>query len=69
MTFDGRYKMVMYHRENGLGELFDLETDPGEFGNLWNDPGLTEFKLRRMQDHVDTVMATVSAGEPRVATY
>jgi hypothetical protein len=69
MTFDGRYKMVMYHREDGLGELFDLQEDPGEFENLWNKPELQTFKLARMQQHIDAVMATVSAGEDRVATY
>ncbi|MEQ8789035.1 MAG: sulfatase-like hydrolase/transferase [Pirellulaceae bacterium] len=69
MTFDGRYKMVMYHRENGLGELFDLEEDPGEFDNLWTRPELQSFKLARMQQHIDAVLATVSPGEDRVATY
>lgn len=69
MTFDGRTKMVMYHRENGLGELFDLQTDPGEFDNLWDDPTQQAFKLERMQRHIDALMATVSAGEDRIATY
>ncbi|MCA9073006.1 MAG: sulfatase-like hydrolase/transferase, partial [Planctomycetaceae bacterium] len=69
MTFDGRYKMVMYHRENGLGELFDLQNDPGEFENLWNKPEWQSFKLTRMQQHIDAVMATVGPGADRVATY
>jgi arylsulfatase A-like enzyme len=69
MTFDGRYKMVMYHREDGLGELFDLQRDPGEFDNLWNDTDSQSLKVTRMQRHIDAVMATVSAGEERVATY
>ena len=32
-----RHKLVSYHG-HGLGELFDLENDPGEFVNLWDDP-------------------------------
>lgn len=69
MTFDGRYKMVIYHREGDLGELFDLQQDPGEFVNLWNDPASEALKLRLMRAHIDAVMATVSAGAERVSTY
>lgn len=35
MIRTGRYKLVVYHGVN-LGELYDLEEDPGEFDNLWN---------------------------------
>lgn len=69
MTFDGHTKMVLYHREGDLGELFDLKNDPGEFDNLWNDPAFQSFKFNRMRAHIDRVMATVSAGAPRVTTY
>jgi arylsulfatase A-like enzyme len=44
------------------GELYDLETDPGEFMNLWDDPTHAEEKARLMErllraelDHIDTV--------------
>ena len=69
MTFDGRFKMVIYHREGDLGELFDLQEDPGEFENLWNDSNLQTLKLKRMREHIDAVMGTISAGQPRVTTY
>ena len=69
MTYDGRYKMVLYHREDNLAELFDLDTDPGEFTNLWDDPSMAQFKLAHMRTHIDAVMATVSPGAERVATY
>jgi arylsulfatase A-like enzyme len=69
MTFDGRYKMVLYHREGNLGELFDLQEDPGEFVNLWNEPGMESLKLDRMRAHIDAVMATISPGADRVAIY
>ena len=55
MTFDGRYKMVIYHRHD-LGELFDLHEDPGEFVDLWSDPAHQTLKLEVMHRHIDAVM-------------
>ena len=69
MTYDGRYKMVIYHHESDLGELFDLQTDPGEFVNLWHEPSLQSLKFQRMRSHIDAFMSTISLGEERVATY
>lgn len=34
---DRRHKITIYYRQT-YGELFDLETDPGELRNLWDDP-------------------------------
>jgi hypothetical protein len=67
MYFDGRHKHVVYHTE-GLGELFDLVEDPGEFDNLWDaaDPALRYDLLRR---HLDAMMATSDAGPERVSMY
>ena len=62
-----RYKLVVYHRNN-LGELFDLEKDPHEFENLWDDPATTEIKnqliLESFNDHV---MKTTDVGSRRIA--
>lgn len=68
MTFDGRYKTIVYHGLD-LGEIFDLETDPGEFVNLWNDGCAPGLKERLLHQHLDAVMATSSAGVERVAGY
>jgi hypothetical protein len=67
MVFDGRYKHAVYHTE-GLGELFDLADDPGEFDNLWDtaSPTLRYDLLRR---HLDAMMATSDAGPERVSMY
>ncbi|MEZ5356915.1 MAG: sulfatase-like hydrolase/transferase [Bryobacteraceae bacterium] len=35
---DRRWKLVHY-RDRNYGELYDLERDPAEKRNLWNDPG------------------------------
>ena len=61
--------MVLFHNEGDLGELFDLEEDPGEFVNLWNDASVERFKATRMRAHIDAVMATISPGSERVPTY
>ena len=68
MTFDGRYKMVIYHRHD-LGELFDLHEDPGEFVDLWSDPAHQTLKLEVMHRHIDAVMNTISAGPRRATQY
>ncbi len=60
-------KLSVYHSLNA-GELYDLEKDPGEVRNLWDDPkarGMREemlFKLvNRMADTVDPLPARKSA--------
>lgn len=37
MIADKKWKLVLYHGHNGLGELYDLENDPWEHINLWGD--------------------------------
>lgn len=44
---DKRYKVTVYN-EALHGELFDLEADPGEVHNLWNDPGSEALKARML---------------------
>jgi arylsulfatase A-like enzyme len=40
---DERYKITVY-RDHDYGELFDLEIDPGEHHNRWDDPSYSEIK-------------------------
>ena len=39
-----RWKLTRYERTPDVGELYDLESDPGEFDNRWADPGCTSVK-------------------------
>ena len=60
MICDGRFKLSVYH---GLewGELYDLNSDPREFENLWEDPASRLVKERLLKQSFD---ATVMAGDP-----
>jgi len=43
MLRNDRYKLVVLHGEQ-WGELYDMESDPTETNNLWNDPDLQSTK-------------------------
>ncbi len=58
MYFDGRYKLVAYHN-HPLGELYDLERDPGEFDNLWDDPEHLGLKFELVKKSFDATMMSV----------
>ncbi|MFN3350909.1 sulfatase [Pseudorhodoplanes sp.] len=58
---DQRYRMTVMS-DSGLGELYDLAADPGEFDNLWDKPEHATLKARLMErlvqleiEHTDTV--------------
>ena len=68
MIRDERYKLVVYHG-HGLGELFDLEADPDEFDNLWDDPALTGTKLDLMQRSFDGLALATDTGAEQVTWF
>jgi len=53
----------------GLGEIYDLQDDPGEFDNLWADPGHRDLREELLLRHFSAVMQTTSAGVFRVGDY
>lgn len=68
MIRDERYKLVVYHG-HGLGELFDLEADPDEFDNLWDDPALIETKLALMQRSFDALALATDIGPKQITWF
>ena len=68
MVFDGRTKSIVYHG-HGLGEIYDLQADPGEFENLWDDPAHASLKLELLHNHLDAVMGTSGPGIHRTGSY
>jgi arylsulfatase len=68
MIRDARYKLVVYHGHE-VGELYDLEEDPNEFVNLWDDPGHLGIKLDLMKQIFDEVMLATDPGQERVGRF
>jgi arylsulfatase A-like enzyme len=63
-----RYKLVNYHG-HGTGELFDMEKDPGEFHNLWDDPDHLRIKTDLMIQSYDLTVRTTNTGSRIIGRY
>lgn len=62
---DARYKLTVYYNQT-YGELFDLEQDPKELNNLWDDPASTELKSRLMLKYIWAELGKESMPMPRI---
>jgi hypothetical protein len=49
--------------------LFDLEQDPGEFRNLWDDPDYRDVRFGLMKKSFDALAFAVDVGPEQVAYY
>jgi arylsulfatase len=65
MYRDESYKLVVYHG-HGLGELYDLDNDPGEFDNLWDDPAHQKLKLDLIHRSFDASLLAMDRGPRRI---
>ncbi len=63
MYYDGRYKIVVYQGID-LGELYDHQTDPDEFVNLWDLPEMFQKKYELMKKCFDASISTVDPKPP-----
>ena len=68
MIRDERYKLVVYHG-HGFGELFDLEEDPDEFDNLWDDPALIGTKAELMLLSFDALALATDIGPEQITWF
>ncbi|MDH7569557.1 MAG: sulfatase-like hydrolase/transferase, partial [Armatimonadota bacterium] len=65
MLCDGRYKICVYHHSEP-GELYDLQEDPEEYHNLWDDPGYAALKLELLKRCLDAaVVQTLDPWPPQ----
>jgi arylsulfatase len=68
MVFDGRYKVCIYQGHE-IGEIYDLQEDPGEFDNLWDKPEHSTLKAQLVLDAMQTYLASSDAGQQRTGRY
>ena len=68
MIRDDRYKLVCYHGHD-MGELFDMETDPGEFDNLWDHPDFREVRFALLKANFDALAFAVDLGPEATSSY
>ncbi len=61
-----RYKITVY-RNADYGELFDLETDPSELHNCWDDPAYAEVKSKMLLKFVQAEIQIEPTRMPRIA--
>lgn len=63
---DQRYKLTTYYQQT-YGELFDLEADPGELNNLWDDPNSQGLKAELTLKLLHGEMGKEPLPMPRIA--
>ena len=68
MIRDERYKLNVYHGHE-IGELYDLEEDPDEFENRWDDPSYAAIKMRLMKQSFDALALAVDTGPKQVTRF
>jgi arylsulfatase A-like enzyme len=63
---EDRYKVSIHYRRP-YGELYDLEADPGEDRNLWDDPASAALKARLIERFLHAELGKESMAMPRIA--
>lgn len=68
MAADSRYKLIVCH-STGQGELYDLEKDPKERENLYDNPDFVEVKVRMLETMTNLMAFTADPLPAREAIY
>ncbi len=63
---EDRYKITVYYNQS-YGELFDLETDPEELHNLWDDPNSIELKSDLIARFLSAQLGAEPLPMPRIS--
>lgn len=61
-----RYKLTVYYNRP-YGELFDLQEDPGEINNLWDNPSYSDLKMKLLLEFLHGEMGKEPLWMPRIA--
>ncbi len=62
---DERYKITAYYNQE-YGELFDLQEDPGEVDNLWDNDACTELKSHLLLKLIHAELGAQPLNMPRI---
>jgi len=68
MIRDVEHKLVVYH-DRDIGELYDLQKDPGELENRWDDPDYAAVRFRLLKSNFDALALAVDIGPKQVTTF
>jgi uncharacterized sulfatase len=63
---DERYKITVY-RDRDWGEMFDLEQDPREERNLWDNPACATLKCELLKRFVNAELKREPTRMKRIA--
>jgi hypothetical protein len=63
-----RYKLNVYHGHEH-GELFELEEDPHEFENRWDDPAYRDVRDELLKQSFDQLAFAVDRGPAQTGRY
>lgn len=63
---DQRYKITVYYNQT-YGEIFDLQEDPGELRNLWNDPAAKDLKAELLLKYAWAELGKEPLYMPRIS--